>query len=153
MPCDQPFAQIEKIKQRKEFVFVPEEWCESLICFEQVFGCESRPRCDTWFHDASAAILKKVIKNKTASLTTNQYKNWFMKEGKSLYIMKRVIWCAASSVSLKQRRRLLILMHQKHTRMYCLGTQRSTMMWKWTRNLYCLFTWSGKMCLWLHTVA
>jgi hypothetical protein len=59
MPCDQPFVQIEKIKQRKEYVFVPEEWCDSLICVEQVFICESRPRCDTRFQAAFAAIFKE----------------------------------------------------------------------------------------------
>lgn len=54
MPCDQPFAWVEKIKQRKEYVFVPEEWCDSVIYFEQVFSCESRPRCDTGFQAVSA---------------------------------------------------------------------------------------------------
>jgi hypothetical protein len=59
MPCDQPFARVEKIKQRKEYVFVPEEWCDSLICFKQVFNCESRPRCDTRFQAVSAASFKE----------------------------------------------------------------------------------------------
>jgi hypothetical protein len=49
MPFDQPFVQIERIKQRKEYVFVPEELCDSVVCVEQVFSWESRPRCDAQF--------------------------------------------------------------------------------------------------------
>jgi len=64
MPCDQPFAQIEKIKQRKNYVFVPEEWCDSLICVKQVFGCENGPRCDTQFQAASATIFKENSKER-----------------------------------------------------------------------------------------
>jgi len=58
MPCDQPFVQIEKTKQRREYAFVSEEWCDSLICVEQVCSCESRPRCDTQFQAASAVSFK-----------------------------------------------------------------------------------------------
>jgi len=59
MPCDQPFVQIKKVKRRKDYVFVPEEWRDSLVCVEQVFSWESRPRCDIRFQAASAVIFKE----------------------------------------------------------------------------------------------
>jgi hypothetical protein len=44
-------------------------------------------------------FLKRIVKNETASFTTSRYENWFMKKGKSLYLMKRVI-CSAAKLSL-----------------------------------------------------
>jgi hypothetical protein len=43
MPCDLAFAQIQKIKQRKDYVFVPEEWYDlEFLILED--GTDTLPR-------------------------------------------------------------------------------------------------------------
>jgi hypothetical protein len=38
MPCDWAFAQIEKIKRRKEYVCVPEEWYDVVSSVSKKFS-------------------------------------------------------------------------------------------------------------------
>jgi hypothetical protein len=120
MPCDWAFAQTEKIKRRKEYVFVPGEWYDivsfvlkkfSVVRVDQGTILDSKPHLQPFF--------KKMIKNNTASFITSRYRTWFTQEEKSGYPLSRIIRFAASSAS-RQSRTLLILMHQKNTKAHCL---------------------------------
>jgi hypothetical protein len=76
MPCDWEFAQTEKIKRRKEYVFVPEEWCDTVSSVSKKF---SVVRADQDmildFERHLQPFFKKIIKNKTASFTKSRYRN------------------------------------------------------------------------------
>jgi hypothetical protein len=76
MPCDWAYAQIEKIKWREEYVFVPEEWyyiASSVLKKFSVVRVDQDVILD--FKQHLQSFFKKMIKNKTTSFTISRYRN------------------------------------------------------------------------------
>jgi hypothetical protein len=75
-PCDRAFAQIEKIKRRKENVFLPEEWYDIASSLSKEFAVvrvDQHMILDFKLH--LQPFYKKIIKNETASFAISRYRN------------------------------------------------------------------------------
>jgi hypothetical protein len=120
MPCNWAFATIVKIKWRREYVFIPEEWYDIVSSVSKKF---SVVRVDQDmildFKQHLQPFFKKMIKNKTASFTISRYRNIFYDDRDvSVSTEQRYMVCSKSCL-LNTMQKSPFLLHIKHTNMLC----------------------------------
>lgn len=86
MPCDRAFAQIEKVKRRKEYVYVPEQWYDIVSSASKNFSVvrvQQEMLLD--FKRTLQPFFKRVIRNTTDSFRISRYRK-FIYEGRELSV-------------------------------------------------------------------